>query len=252
MSWKCIRCETSNSDSDRNCEACDVERFYTRSELDAELDKAKRSFQSPSGQNGEKNDRWKKYCIILLALLPIVTVTCGHYQWLAHERLIHIYRLIKKNDSTSKQLQNAKKQLESVFFVGPKDQAGDGGYVHINNAGLNFDVFEECQLRSVDIYSMGQGYITVELLDKDRNVINNKEVYVIDGGRKKVSLGFALNIGNGYLLKVRIDPAVKLYRNINMAKRFPYELPNIIKITNSTLGKNYYYFFYNWQISILC
>ena len=252
MSWKCIRCETSNSDSDRKCEACDVERFYTRSELDAELEKAKRSFQSPSGHNGKPNDRWKKYCIILLALLPIVTVTCGHYQWLSHERLIQIDRLKKENDSTSKQLQNAKKRLKSVYFVGPKDQSGDGGYVNINDGGLYFDVFEECHLCTVDIYSRGQGYITVELLDKDGNVINNKEVYVIGGGRTNVSLGFPLNIGNNYLLKVRIDPAVKLYRNINKAKRFPYDLPNVIRITNSTYGNNNYYFLYNWQLSIVC
>ena len=59
MSWKCIKCETSNSDNEKICRICDLERFYTQSELDAKLDEETLKFQSPVRR--EQNGRWKVY-----------------------------------------------------------------------------------------------------------------------------------------------------------------------------------------------
>ena len=81
-------------------------------------------------------------------------------------------------------------------------------------------------------------------------LVNSKKVYLTGGKRNKVSLGFTLNVGNDYLLTARGVQEVNLYRNTNGVKRYPFELRNIIKIKNSTLGKDYYYYFYNWKILI--
>jgi hypothetical protein len=35
MSWTCLRCETLNGDNDFSCEVCDLERLYTRQEVEA-------------------------------------------------------------------------------------------------------------------------------------------------------------------------------------------------------------------------
>ena len=252
MGWKCIKCETSNSDNHAKCEVCDFERFYTKLDLDAELAKAIQSFQPPPIEKNRKlENHWLICCIFLCFLAIITTILCRHYQRLSNEKSIHLARLVESHNATSKQLRTAKKWLESVCFVGPKDRSGDGGYINTNE-GLYFDVFKNCKLHSVDIYPKGQGYITVELFDTSRNKINNTEVYVYGGRRNRIDLGFRLNTGNNYLLKARTNEAVSLYRNIRMAKQFPYELRDIVRITNSTFGEDYYYFFYNWQISVFC
>lgn len=251
MSWNCIKCEASNSDSHVKCEVCNFERFYTKIELDAELAKAIRSFQPPIGENKKQKNHWLIGYIFLCFLVLISTIIGWHYYNLSNEKSIRLARLRESHNDTSKQLNTAKKWLQSVCFVGPKDRSGDGGYININE-GLYFDVFTHCKLQSVDVYPKGQGYITVELFDTSRNVINNKRVYVYGGRRNKVNLEFTLNTGKNYLLKAKTNAVVRLYRNISMAKKFPYELSNVIRITNSTLGEDYYYFFYNWQISMLC
>lgn len=251
MSWKCIKCETSNSDSREKCEVCNFERLYTKSDFAAELAKARVSFQPPIRHNRKPNNHWISCSIFLLGLTLLAAIICVHYKALSDELSLRVEKSREIYNTRSEQLRKTTKWLESICFVGPTDHSGDGGYINIYE-GLYFDVFENCKLYSVDIYPRGQGTITVELLDNGRNVIEDKEVFVFDGRRNKVHLGFTLKIGKNYLLKARGNEAVSLYRNVNRAKEFPYELRNIIKITNSTLGRGYYYFFYNWQISILC
>ena len=254
MSWKCIKCETLNSDTKEKCEVCDLERFYTKAELDAKLDKEKLKFQSP---NGEQNGRRKVVAVFFVALTLTSIIICirlkselDRYQGLSNEKSIQIGKLKKEKNVYIERYTKYKQLFESVSFVGPRDQHGNGGYAYISDVGLYFDVFEKCILYSVDMYPKRKGYITVELLDKNRNIVNSKKVYLTGGKRNKVSLGFTLNVGNNYLLKAREVEEVNLYRNTNSVMRYPFELPNIIKIKNSTSGKNYYYYFYNWKILI--
>ena len=255
MSWKCINCETLNSDSRKKCEVCDLERFYTQSELDAKLDKETPKFQSPVRR--EQNGRWKVVAFSFVALTFICLIICirlqselDRYQRLSNEKSVQVDRLKKEKNVYIERYTKFKQLLESVSFVGPRDQQGNGGYAYISEVGLHFDVFEKCILDSIDMYPKRKGYITVELLDKNRNIVSSKKVYLTGGKRNKVSLGFTLNVGSNYLLRAKGVEEVSLYRNTNSAERYPFELRNIIKIKSSTFGKAYYYYFYNWKILI--
>ena len=192
-----------------------------------------------------------------MALILIGIIICirlqsesNRYQRLSNEKSVQVDKLKKEKNAYIEQYTKYKKLLESVSFVGPRDQKSNGGYAYISDVGLYFDVFKKCILDSIDMYPKRKGYITVELLDKNRNIVNSKKVYLTGGKRNTVSLGFTLNIGNNYLLKAKGVEEVSLYRNTNSVKRYPFELRNIIKIKSSTFGKAYYYYFYNWKISI--
>lgn len=255
MSWKCIKCENSNSDSQKICRICDLERFYTQSELDAKLDKETPKFQSPV--RSEQNGRWKVVAFSFVALTLIPIIICIHlkfeldrHQRLSNEKSVQIDRLKKEKNAYIEEYMRYKMLLESVSFVGPKDWQGSGGYAYISDVGLYFDVFEKCILDSIDMYPKREGYLTVELLDKNSKIVNSTKVSLIGGKRNKVSLGFMLNVGNDYLLKARGVEEVSLYRNTNSETRYPFELRDIIKIKSSTFGKSYYYYFYNWKILI--
>ena len=66
-------------------------------------------------------------------------------------------------------------------------------------------------------------------------------------GEQTVTLNWNITPGNNYQIKIDSSNP-DLWRN-NTGVSFPYTIPNVISITNSQAGSNYYYFFYNWEVS---
>ncbi|MCB0395424.1 MAG: T9SS type A sorting domain-containing protein [Flavobacteriales bacterium] len=136
---------------------------------------------------------------------------------------------------------------------GPQDYAsvGSGGYFSSNDMrGLIFDVLKPSVIKSVKVFADGAGDRTIEVLDAvEGNVLLSKTVNIPDG-ESRVSLGFSVDPGTGYHIKVT-GSTVSLYRN-NSGASFPYDISGLVSITQTDYGTtdpNYYYFFYDWEVT---
>jgi hypothetical protein len=69
-------------------------------------------------------------------------------------------------------------------------------------------------------------------------------------GEQVIDLGFTMEPGMGYYIKVTGD-LVDLFRINDGSPDYPYEVPGIVALTGSNVDgaeEDYYYFFFNWQI----
>jgi len=143
----------------------------------------------------------------------------------------------------------------TVAFGGALDNAfGSGSYFN-GNQHLIFDSYKECIIRSSLIDSESSNTITFELRDNSGNVLDDTTLYVLDGVQR-VDLNFNIPIGNDMQLGVANNALQTsgLYRN-NAGATYPYDIAAAINITKSSANTdpyNYYYFFYDIEVEILC
>ena len=126
-----------------------------------------------------------------------------------------------------------------------------GGQYHPNSARwLEFDVFEPMQLDQVTLFANGTYDRSFEIINAFGQVLWSSTVNVSDG-EFVLDIGVALEPGNGYGLRCTTgDP--QLWREGTASTlSYPYDLAGLGSITNSTAGPSldYYYFFYDWQVS---
>ncbi|MGB1318002.1 MAG: PKD domain-containing protein, partial [Flavobacteriales bacterium] len=135
--------------------------------------------------------------------------------------------------------------LPAPYNVGPSDNSFGGGDNFQGDQYLVFDCVEAFTINTVKVYAQGEGNRTIELRDDNGNVLQSATINIPDG-EQTVALGFAVQPGVNYQLGTTPDP--DLYRN-NENPTFPYTVPNVVSITSSSAGNDFYYFFYDWQIT---
>lgn len=123
------------------------------------------------------------------------------------------------------------------------------------NGGLEFNALQDIIIDSVTVITDIEGLRLIQLKDKDDFVIASKSV-LVPVGKNKIELNFEVPAGLGYLLTT--DPntnlqnlgfeSPKFTRERSLAD-FPYTVPKLLEITQSNLGTDYYYYFYDWHIS---
>ncbi len=130
--------------------------------------------------------------------------------------------------------------------VGLVDNSAGGNYYNDESRYLTFDVYTDITLKSVKVYADSYSVRTFVLKDESGNTIyqTNKN---FGAGEQIVTLNWNISAGNNYSIKIDSSNP-DLWRN-NVGVNYPYTIPNVVSITNSSAGSDYYYFFYNWEIT---
>lgn len=124
-----------------------------------------------------------------------------------------------------------------------------GGSQYYNGStmhGLFFDVTSPCRLLSVDVDAGSAGPRLFLVYDSNGDLVNSRTLNVMPGYHT-VNLGFDLEVGSQYLIKLG-GPNLDLFRDVG-GSLYPYQSPvlNITGCTSSVEPDNYY-FFYNWKV----
>ena len=166
------------------------------------------------------------------------------------------------SSNTSYWVQESITYPGAVSDIAPKYFSGtnnfNGGTL---NGAIIFNVFSNCTLKTVKVYTDTPGNREIQLKDAGGVVINSLLVNIpID--TTVITLNFPLAPGTGYQLTTNqtvnnstlgtVSP--RLYRN-NTGVSYPYTLNGLVSITNSNQTTAVYYYFYDWKIeepTVIC
>ncbi len=136
------------------------------------------------------------------------------------------------------------RELKPVEGVGPASSIGGGGYHNTGYRGtVIFEAYAPFTLLSVwiDAGSTGNRQIDLEM---NGAVIDSRIVPVNSTGGQRVDLNFEITAPGNYALAAE---SVDLYRNDSGAA-YPYTINDLVSITDSPAGEDFYYYFYEWEV----
>jgi len=143
----------------------------------------------------------------------------------------------------------------TVAFGGALDNSFASGGFFNGDQHLNLNASKECIIKSAMIYSESNNTITFELRNSGGIVIDDTTLTVFSG-QQTIDLNLNVPIANDIQLGVS-QGALQvsgLYRN-NSNANYPYDIASAINITSSSANTdplNYYYFFYDIEVEVLC
>ena len=125
----------------------------------------------------------------------------------------------------------------------------NSGAYHSNSARwLEFDVYESTLLSSVTLFANGTYEREFELIDEFGIVLESIAVEV-EAGTFVLDLNWDIEPGMNYGLRCTTEDPQLWREGNNSQLSYPYEVGDLLTITNSTAGPSldYYYFFYEWK-----
>ncbi len=136
----------------------------------------------------------------------------------------------------------------STQNVGPLNGAsvGSGGFHNASAQYLLFTVLEAFTLKSAWVSSNQAGNRTIELRNGNGGLISSQTIN-IPNGDSRVTLNLNLTPGSYQIGGNNMN----LFRN-NSNPSYPYSISNLVEITGSTAGPDYYYYLYDWEVSSGC
>lgn len=139
----------------------------------------------------------------------------------------------------------------SSFLMQPGMSGGilsniNGTFQSSPSPWMVFDVVKNGTLTSVVMYASTAGQRTIQLRNSS-NVVLQSVTANLTIGANTVPLNFALTPGNNYRLGLSNSTSGNLFRTTSMVS-YPYNVGDCIKITGSSQGSGWYYWFYNWKI----
>jgi len=142
-------------------------------------------------------------------------------------------------------VQNTDSYTETVNAEPYTNGIGGGGYLSSNHGSI-FHAYTPFTLKSVLLYALNGGSVTIELQEEDGTVI---QVFTetVPAGASRINLNFEIPTGYNYQLVGTNLPNGGLYRNNNSAT-YPYILDDILSIVGATSSSSYFYYFYDWEI----
>lgn len=142
-------------------------------------------------------------------------------------------------------VQNTDSYTETVNAEPYTNGIGGGGYLSSNHGSI-FHAYTPFTLKSVLLYALNGGSVTIELQEEDGTVI---QVFTetVPAGASRINLNFEIPTGYNYQLVGTNIPNGGLYRNNNSAT-YPYILDDILSIVGATSSSSYFYYFYDWEI----
>ncbi len=149
------------------------------------------------------------------------------------------------NSTTTYYLQNQVPQPPGN--VGPVNNSFGTGGQHNNTSTqyLEFTVLSPCTLATGIVNAGSTGNKTFRLFDNAGNQISTHVVNCPTTGVQNVTVNIPLIPGT-YRLG---GTSMNLYRN-NSGASYPYTLNGVINITGSSAGSDFYYYLYNWGITL--
>ena len=136
-----------------------------------------------------------------------------------------------------------------TFNGGAFDNSIGSGSYFAGDQHIIFNSNEECIIRSADIYSESINTVTFEIRSSNGTVLDDT-TYNITAGKQSIILNFNVPNGNGLQLGLSSNNS-GLYRN-NTGVNFPYNIGNMLSITGSSAGVDYYYYYYNIEVEAKC
>ena len=127
----------------------------------------------------------------------------------------------------------------------------EGDYHPNSRRWLEFDVHQELLLNSVTLYANGTYERSFELINAFGMVLESTTALVEDG-MHVLELGWVIEPGEGYGLRCISDNPQLFREGTDSELNYPYEVGDLLTITNSTAGPSldYYYFFYEWVAEV--
>ena len=113
---------------------------------------------------------------------------------------------------------------------------------------LIFDSDSICLIKSAKFYADSNNTVTFELRDNNGNVIDDTLHNVIPGVQ---ILPLNFEVPSGTNMQLGASSNSGLYRN-NSGVTYPYDIGDLISITSSSAGDNYYYFYYDVEVETPC
>jgi len=149
--------------------------------------------------------------------------------------------------------------------VGELEHSGTSEYSGSSyNAWISFNALLPLTINTVDVFTDLDGDRMIMLWDEDGNTVDSIQINVVstNGGDDPttITLDFDVPVGNDYRIGTDGDLNVLNFGDVNpMFKRqgdqyngfcfYPYVIDNVIELTNTTYGTDWYYYFYNWDVS---
>lgn len=122
------------------------------------------------------------------------------------------------------------------------------------NGGLILDCFSPFTLLKTKVYTAVEGERKIDLRAVNGDVLQSKTVF-IPKDTSIIELNFEIPVGTDLLLTT--DEDVNLanlgsfgpqLRRSSTNCQYPYEIPGILSIKNSTFNEDRYYYFYDWEL----
>lgn len=133
------------------------------------------------------------------------------------------------------------------YYVGNSSSSSFGNYHTNNGFYIEFTALQSFNLSSVEVNADGAGERIIELRNTDDIVLQSTTVDVPDGV-SRISIDFDIEPGDYRLACETEDPS--LWRS-NSGVNYPYTLNDVVSITGSNAGENFYYYFYHWEVLVL-
>jgi len=124
------------------------------------------------------------------------------------------------------------------------------------NYTLKFDVLQPCVINEFTVYTdtvFGQRKVLVK--DQATNAVVASALFDVQNDTARVTVNLSLQPGSYYLTTDDVQNNIlwgnggpRLKRS-NTGVTYPYTFPNILSMTGSDQGSQYYYYFYDWKVS---
>ena len=140
------------------------------------------------------------------------------------------------------------------FLVGPSEPIGFNLYSTFNG-GQEFTVFKELTIKSVTVYTETPGVRRIELRDDFNVPVETLDVELIDF-ETEVTLNFTIPPGS-YSLTTNTEineenfggASPELQRSFDTSLEYPYVIEDVISIDRSYFGTEYFYYYFDWNIT---
>jgi PKD repeat protein len=143
-------------------------------------------------------------------------------------------------------------ELPEIGFVGPEDNDfGTGGNHATTFVGaITIEVFEPVVIESALVYSGAVGSRTIRLYEGTETTGPSLQFVTVDVpfvGGDRIDLGFEITEPGIYTMGLN---QADFYRNDSGAD-YPYELGDVASIIGGSAGPDFYYYFYDVEVSTL-
>ena len=196
----------------------------------------------------------------------IMSVEGQGIQWYNDAQGINLIGL--GNELTLNNVENSLK----VYAASGSDEDGEftnvgevehQGSSDFNSDGFNgamlFNVDKEMLLNSVIVDTDLAGLRRIQLRDEFSTILEEKE-FMVEAGTTELILNFTILPGDNYSLGTNSEQNFESFGyesprfkrtsvDFGAILYFPYEVDNLMSITASNFGTNFFYYFYDWKVS---
>lgn len=159
------------------------------------------------------------------------------------------------NSTTTFYVEDIVSYPGSTYYTGMTDHSGNQFSGDQYNAITYLDVSAPCILKSAKVYTDTQGEREFQLFASDGTTLLQSITVDIPVGESRVDLNFILTPGTDYELTTNGTlnntnfgfNSPRLRRN-NSGASYPYTITDLLSITGSDLGSQYYYYLYDWEV----